>query len=74
METLSLLSSSEVEKKKLVAQDTLDSSSLSQTPSVSSEDALSPVVRRTVSQKVMLLYYMNTISTLFGPSFYRDWP
>uniref|UniRef100_A0A3B4AK77 Uncharacterized protein n=1 Tax=Periophthalmus magnuspinnatus TaxID=409849 RepID=A0A3B4AK77_9GOBI len=34
------------EKRKLVAQDTLDSCSLSQTPSVSSEDALSPVVRR----------------------------
>uniref|UniRef100_A0A3B4AK68 Uncharacterized protein n=1 Tax=Periophthalmus magnuspinnatus TaxID=409849 RepID=A0A3B4AK68_9GOBI len=35
----------ESEKRKLVAQDTLDSCSLSQTPSVSSEDALSPVVR-----------------------------
>lgn len=33
-------------KKKLVTQDTLDSPSLSQTPSVSSEDPLSPVVRR----------------------------
>ncbi|XP_041807765.1 zinc finger ZZ-type and EF-hand domain-containing protein 1 [Chelmon rostratus] len=32
-------------KKKLVTQDTLDSPSLSQTPSVSSEDPLSPVVR-----------------------------
>lgn len=34
------------DKKKLVTQDTLDSARLSQTPSVSSEDALSPVVRR----------------------------
>ncbi|CAL1573897.1 unnamed protein product [Knipowitschia caucasica] len=34
------------DKRKLDAQDTLDSSSLSQTPSVSSEDALSPVVRQ----------------------------
>ncbi|KAM4546819.1 zinc finger ZZ-type and EF-hand domain-containing protein 1 [Fundulus diaphanus] len=33
------------DKKELVAQDTLDSGSLSQTPSVSSEDPLSPVVR-----------------------------
>lgn len=33
------------EKRKLVTQDTLDSCSLSQTPSVSSEDPLSPVVR-----------------------------
>uniref|UniRef100_A0A3Q1ISU6 Uncharacterized protein n=1 Tax=Anabas testudineus TaxID=64144 RepID=A0A3Q1ISU6_ANATE len=33
------------EKRKLVTQDTLDSASLSQTPSVSSEDPLSPVVR-----------------------------
>lgn len=33
------------EKRKLVTQDTLDSSTLSQTPSVSSEDPLSPVVR-----------------------------
>uniref|UniRef100_A0A4W6EG63 Zinc finger ZZ-type and EF-hand domain containing 1 n=1 Tax=Lates calcarifer TaxID=8187 RepID=A0A4W6EG63_LATCA len=33
------------EKKKLVTQDTLDSPSLSQTPSVSSEDPLSPIVR-----------------------------
>ncbi|XP_035523211.1 zinc finger ZZ-type and EF-hand domain-containing protein 1 isoform X1 [Morone saxatilis] len=32
-------------KRKLVTQDTLDSPSLSQTPSVSSEDPLSPVVR-----------------------------
>ncbi|CDQ81499.1 unnamed protein product [Oncorhynchus mykiss] len=32
-------------KKKLVKQDTLDSSSLSQTPSLSSEGTLSPVVR-----------------------------
>ena len=32
-------------KKRLVTQDTLDSSSLSQTPSVSSEGTLSPVVR-----------------------------
>ncbi|KAM8835522.1 zinc finger ZZ-type and EF-hand domain-containing protein 1 isoform 1-T1 [Synchiropus picturatus] len=35
----------EMEKKKLVSQDTLDSNSLSKTPSVSSEDPLSPVVR-----------------------------
>ncbi|KAK7925653.1 hypothetical protein WMY93_007963 [Mugilogobius chulae] len=41
-----LSSTGEGEKRKLVAQDTLDSSSLSQTPSVSSEDALSPVVRQ----------------------------
>ncbi|KAF0038068.1 hypothetical protein F2P81_008552 [Scophthalmus maximus] len=33
------------EKKKLVTQDTLDSPSLSQTPSVSSEDPLSPMIR-----------------------------
>ncbi|XP_028276707.1 zinc finger ZZ-type and EF-hand domain-containing protein 1 [Parambassis ranga] len=33
------------DKKKLVTQDTLDSPSLSQTPSVSSEDPLSPVIR-----------------------------
>ncbi|KAG9341464.1 hypothetical protein JZ751_019274 [Albula glossodonta] len=32
-------------KKRLISQDTLDSASLSQTPSVSSEDTLSPVVR-----------------------------
>ncbi|XP_023145659.2 zinc finger ZZ-type and EF-hand domain-containing protein 1 [Amphiprion ocellaris] len=38
-------STGEGEKKKLVTQDTLDSPSLSQTPSVSSEDPLSPVVR-----------------------------
>lgn len=37
--------SGEEEKTKLVTQDTLDSASLSQTPSVSSEDPLSPVVR-----------------------------
>ncbi|XP_062414058.1 zinc finger ZZ-type and EF-hand domain-containing protein 1 isoform X3 [Pungitius pungitius] len=36
----------EGEKGKLVAQDTLDSSSLSQTPSLSSDDPLSPVVRQ----------------------------
>ncbi|XP_037544055.1 zinc finger ZZ-type and EF-hand domain-containing protein 1 [Nematolebias whitei] len=43
---LSLPPSSGVEEKtKLVTQDTLDSASLSQTPSVSSEDPLSPVVR-----------------------------
>lgn len=39
-------STAEGEKRKLVTQDTLDSPSLSQTPSVSSEDPLSPVVRR----------------------------
>ncbi|XP_041864265.1 zinc finger ZZ-type and EF-hand domain-containing protein 1 [Melanotaenia boesemani] len=38
-------SSGEGVKKRLVTQDTLDSPSLSQTPSVSSEDPLSPVVR-----------------------------
>lgn len=38
-------STGEGEKRKLVTQDTLDSPSLSQTPSVSSEDPLSPVVR-----------------------------
>ncbi|XP_056141323.1 zinc finger ZZ-type and EF-hand domain-containing protein 1 isoform X2 [Lampris incognitus] len=38
-------STGEEGKRKLVAQDTLDSSSLSQTPSLSSEDTLSPVVR-----------------------------
>ncbi|KAM9348292.1 zinc finger ZZ-type and EF-hand domain-containing protein 1 [Symphorus nematophorus] len=38
-------SAGEEEKRKLVTQDTLDSPSLSQTPSVSSEDPLSPVVR-----------------------------
>ncbi|XP_072302754.1 zinc finger ZZ-type and EF-hand domain-containing protein 1 isoform X2 [Eucyclogobius newberryi] len=41
-----LSSTVEGEKRKLVAQDTLDFSSLSQTPSVSSEDALSPVIRQ----------------------------
>jgi len=35
-----------VEEKKVVAQDTLDSSSLSQTPSVSIEDPSSPVIQR----------------------------
>lgn len=45
-EVLSPVSTGEGEQRKLVTQDTLDSSSLSQTPSVSSEDALSPVVRR----------------------------
>ncbi|XP_026183286.1 zinc finger ZZ-type and EF-hand domain-containing protein 1 isoform X3 [Mastacembelus armatus] len=39
-------STGEGEKRKLVPQDTLDSPSLSQTPSVSSEDPLSPVVRQ----------------------------
>uniref|UniRef100_A0A8C9TVL8 Zinc finger ZZ-type and EF-hand domain containing 1 n=1 Tax=Scleropages formosus TaxID=113540 RepID=A0A8C9TVL8_SCLFO len=34
----------EERKKRLVFQDTLDSTTLSQTPSVSSEDALSPVI------------------------------
>ncbi|KAF7655072.1 hypothetical protein LDENG_00061510 [Lucifuga dentata] len=38
-------STGEEDKRKLVTQDTLDSSSLSQTPSVSSEDTLSPVIR-----------------------------
>ncbi|XP_061104197.1 zinc finger ZZ-type and EF-hand domain-containing protein 1 isoform X3 [Conger conger] len=38
-------STEEEAKKKLMSQDTLDSASLSQTPSVSSEDTLSPVVR-----------------------------
>ncbi|XP_035290326.1 zinc finger ZZ-type and EF-hand domain-containing protein 1 isoform X2 [Anguilla anguilla] len=38
-------SSEEEAKKRLISQDTLDSTSLSQTPSVSSEDTLSPVVR-----------------------------
>lgn len=42
---LSPPSMGEADKKKLVTQDTLDSPSLSQTPSVSSEDPLSPVVR-----------------------------
>lgn len=45
-EMLSPPSTGEGEKRKLVTQDTLDSPSLSQTPSVSSEDPLSPVVRR----------------------------
>ncbi|XP_068457200.1 zinc finger ZZ-type and EF-hand domain-containing protein 1 [Clinocottus analis] len=40
----SVVSSGEVEKRKLVAQDTPDSSSLSQTPSVSTEEPLSPAV------------------------------
>ncbi|XP_026226590.1 zinc finger ZZ-type and EF-hand domain-containing protein 1 isoform X2 [Anabas testudineus] len=44
-EVSSPLSTGEGEKRKLVTQDTLDSASLSQTPSVSSEDPLSPVVR-----------------------------
>uniref|UniRef100_A0A665UYM5 Zinc finger, ZZ-type with EF hand domain 1 n=1 Tax=Echeneis naucrates TaxID=173247 RepID=A0A665UYM5_ECHNA len=39
----------EGEKRNLVTQDTLDSPSLSQTPSVSSEDPLSPVVRASES-------------------------
>uniref|UniRef100_A0A1A8J7V9 Zinc finger, ZZ-type with EF hand domain 1 n=1 Tax=Nothobranchius kuhntae TaxID=321403 RepID=A0A1A8J7V9_NOTKU len=42
-------SSGDGDKEKLVAQDTLDSASLSQTPSVSSEDPLSPVVRTSES-------------------------
>ncbi|RVE63589.1 hypothetical protein OJAV_G00137730 [Oryzias javanicus] len=37
------------DKKKLVTQDTLESPSLSQTPSLSSEDPLSPVVRASES-------------------------
>ncbi|XP_056909607.1 zinc finger ZZ-type and EF-hand domain-containing protein 1 [Takifugu flavidus] len=37
------------EKRKLVTQDTLDSCSFSQTPSLSSEDPLSPVVRSSES-------------------------
>ncbi|KAM9728084.1 zinc finger ZZ-type and EF-hand domain-containing protein 1 [Menidia menidia] len=41
--------SAEGDKKKLVPQDTLDSATLSKTPSVSSEDPLSPVVRPTNS-------------------------
>ncbi|XP_062261903.1 zinc finger ZZ-type and EF-hand domain-containing protein 1 isoform X1 [Platichthys flesus] len=41
-EVLSPASTGEGEKNKLVTQDTLDSPSLSQTPSVSSEDLLSP--------------------------------
>ena len=45
-EVLSPPSTREGEKKKLVTQDTLDSPSLSQTPSVSSEDPLSPVLQR----------------------------
>nr|XP_019941221.1 PREDICTED: zinc finger ZZ-type and EF-hand domain-containing protein 1 isoform X3 [Paralichthys olivaceus] len=44
-EVLSPQSTGEGEKKRLVTQDTLDSPSLSQTPSVSSEDPLSPLVR-----------------------------
>ncbi|KAM9846213.1 zinc finger ZZ-type and EF-hand domain-containing protein 1 [Aulostomus maculatus] len=44
-EMLSPPSTIEIEKRKLVTQDTLDSFSLSQTPSVSSEDPLSPVIR-----------------------------
>ncbi|KAJ8412355.1 hypothetical protein AAFF_G00126910 [Aldrovandia affinis] len=40
-------SAEEGAKKSLVSQDTLDSASISQTPSVSSEDTLSPVVRGT---------------------------
>lgn len=47
LEVSSPPSSGDGEKKKLVAQDTLDSPSPSQTPSVSSEDPLSPVVVRT---------------------------
>lgn len=54
-EALILLSSGDGEKKKLVAQDTFDSSSLSQTPSVSSEDALSPVVRQTGPEPAIAL-------------------
>ncbi|XP_029956401.1 zinc finger ZZ-type and EF-hand domain-containing protein 1 [Salarias fasciatus] len=42
---VSFPTSVEEDKKKLVTQDTLESPSLSQTPSVSSEDPLSPVVR-----------------------------
>ncbi|KAF3706699.1 Zinc finger ZZ-type and EF-hand domain-containing protein 1 [Channa argus] len=38
-------STGEGEKKKLLTQDTLESPSLSQTPSLSSEDPLSPLVR-----------------------------
>ncbi|KAM4620940.1 zinc finger ZZ-type and EF-hand domain-containing protein 1 [Polymixia lowei] len=45
LEVSSPLSAGDNEKKKLVTQDTLDSSSLSQTPSMSSEGTLSPVVR-----------------------------
>nr|XP_046267619.1 zinc finger ZZ-type and EF-hand domain-containing protein 1 [Scatophagus argus] len=48
-EVASPLSTGEGEKRKLVTQDTLDSPSLSQTPSMSSEDPLSPVVRSSES-------------------------
>uniref|UniRef100_A0A4W6ECV5 Zinc finger ZZ-type and EF-hand domain containing 1 n=1 Tax=Lates calcarifer TaxID=8187 RepID=A0A4W6ECV5_LATCA len=43
--TAAICSPSSPRDKKLVTQDTLDSPSLSQTPSVSSEDPLSPIVR-----------------------------
>ena len=46
--------SGEGDKKKLVPQDTLDSATLSQTPSVSSEDPLSPVVRGKCSDSLHL--------------------
>ncbi|KAK2828812.1 hypothetical protein Q5P01_019846 [Channa striata] len=44
-EVLSTPITGEGEKKKLLTQDTLESPSLSQTPSLSSEDPLSPLVR-----------------------------
>lgn len=43
-------------KKKLVKQDTLDSSSLSQTPSLSSEGTLSPVVRGEEGRTSLVLF------------------
>ncbi|XP_034034875.1 zinc finger ZZ-type and EF-hand domain-containing protein 1 [Thalassophryne amazonica] len=45
-EMLPISSTGEEDKQKLVTQDTLESPSLSQTPSVSSEDTLSPLVRQ----------------------------
>lgn len=46
------------ERKKLVTQDTLDSPSLSQTPSVSSEDPLSPVVRRKYFDYLTITFFI----------------
>lgn len=50
------VSTAEVEKRKLVTQDTLESISLSKTPSMSSEEPLSPVARRKFLNKLGLYH------------------
>lgn len=52
-------------KKKLVTQDTLESPSLSQTPSMSSEDPLSPVILRKYSIGLNLFLIVITVTQLY---------